>query len=189
MLNPILFIYYLDFLGMVSVFTAQDLVTGALHVGKRIVKKEHLRRERRRRSTMMRAISMASRNTKNWKWELSKYVCCCLFTSPKLVSSSKAQPFFNWFKSSLRIIEGALVIVVSFIFIVQSATAIDLWLNFAAVQFVGTLDDTAFCKWTGDTMYWLSILEHHLIPRALASFLTPSSREESNAGVDCKETG
>ena len=84
MLNPILFIYYLDFLGMVSVFTAEDLVTGALHVGKRIVKKEHLRRERSRRSSMMRAISMASRNTKNWKWELSKYVvCCCLFTSPK----------------------------------------------------------------------------------------------------------
>lgn len=49
-------------------------------------------------------------------------------------------------KSSLRIIEGSLVIMVSFIFIVQSATAIDLWLNFAAVQFVGCLDDTAFCE-------------------------------------------
>ena len=120
LLTPYIFCpYNLDILGMVSVFTAQDLVTGALHVGKRIVKKEHLRRERRRRSTMMRAISMASRNTKNWKWELS---------------------------NSLRIIEGALIIMVSFIFIVQSATAIDLWLNFAAVQFVGTLDDTAFCK-------------------------------------------
>ena len=46
--------------------------------------------------------------------------------------------------SSLRIVEGTLVIVVSFIFIVQSASAIDLWLNFAAVQFVGLLDDTAF---------------------------------------------
>ena len=46
--------------------------------------------------------------------------------------------------SSLRIIEGTLVVVVSFIFIVQSNTAIDLWLNFAAVQFVGTLDDTSF---------------------------------------------
>ena len=89
-------------------------------MGKRIVKKDYLRRESRmRRNSFMRAISMASRNTKNWKWELS---------------------------NSLRIIEGALVIVVSFIFIVQSATAIDLWLNFAAVQFVGTLDDTAFCK-------------------------------------------
>lgn len=120
-LTPYIFCpYNLNIVGMVSVFTAQDLVTGALHVGKRIVKKDYLRRRSRmRRNSFMRAISMASRNTKNWKWELS---------------------------NSLRIIEGALVIVVSFIFIVQSATAIDLWLNFAAVQFVGTLDDTAFCK-------------------------------------------
>ena len=44
----------------------------------------------------------------------------------------------------MRIIEGALVVIVSFIFIVQSSTAIDLWLNFAAVQFVGMLDESVF---------------------------------------------
>ena len=31
----------------------------------------------------------------------------------------------------MRIVEGATVVVVSFIFIAQSVTAIDLWLNFA----------------------------------------------------------
>ena len=44
----------------------------------------------------------------------------------------------------MRIIEGALVVIVSFIFIVQSSTTIDLWLNFAAVQFVGMLDESVF---------------------------------------------
>jgi len=36
------------------------------------------------------------------------------------------------------------VVIVSFIFICQAYSAIDLWLDFAAVQFVGFLDDTAF---------------------------------------------
>ena len=44
----------------------------------------------------------------------------------------------------LRLTEGAMVILVSFIFIIQSRVVIDLWLNFAGVAFVGTLDDVAF---------------------------------------------
>ena len=44
----------------------------------------------------------------------------------------------------MRLVEGSLVICVSFIFIVQSSTVIDLFLNFAGVTFVGFLDDTCF---------------------------------------------
>ncbi len=44
----------------------------------------------------------------------------------------------------MRFMEGLLVIVVSFVFIVQSSTVIDLFLNFAGVTFVGLLDDICF---------------------------------------------
>eukprot|EP00804_Cyclotella_cryptica_P019391 CCRYP_021124-RA/>CCRYP_021124-RA protein AED:0.13 eAED:0.53 QI:0/0/0.5/1/1/1/2/190/860 len=53
----------------------------------------------------------------SWKWELS---------------------------NGMRIVEGALVIFTAFIFIVQSSTVIDLFLNFAGVTFVSMLDDTSF---------------------------------------------
>uniref|UniRef100_A0A7S3VG75 Uncharacterized protein n=2 Tax=Chaetoceros debilis TaxID=122233 RepID=A0A7S3VG75_9STRA len=75
---------------IVSVFSADDLVYGVLHVNKRPI---------------------------DIKWEVSNI---------------------------MRIVEGVMVIGVSLIFIVQSSTAIDLWLNFAAVQFVGQLDNLAF---------------------------------------------
>ena len=44
----------------------------------------------------------------------------------------------------LRFSEGVFSIFVAFIFIVQSRTNLDLFLNFAAVQFVSELDDMAF---------------------------------------------
>ena len=44
----------------------------------------------------------------------------------------------------MRFMEGLLVIAVSFVFIVQSSTVIDLFLNFAGVTFVGLLDDICF---------------------------------------------
>jgi hypothetical protein len=83
----------------VSVFTADDFITGILYAGKHILKDED------------------SILTSHWKWEVSNL---------------------------MRTTEGALVIFVSFIFIVQSDTAIDLFLNFAGVTFVGTLDDVSF---------------------------------------------
>lgn len=46
--------------------------------------------------------------------------------------------------NGMRMVEGALVIFVSLIFIIQSSTAIDLFLNFTGVAFVSFLDDTAF---------------------------------------------
>jgi len=109
---------------MVGVFTAGDLVTGAIYVGRRPIKKRYLDQEIAasgsrvaRRSSFMRAMSVALDKEHPWKWEIS---------------------------NSMRIVEGALVVVVSFIFICQAYSAIDLWLDFAAVQFVGLLDDTAF---------------------------------------------
>ena len=51
----------------------------------------------------------------------------------------------KWYLTRLmRSSEGLLVVVVSFIFIVQSSANLDLFLNFAAVTFVGDLDNIAF---------------------------------------------
>lgn len=44
----------------------------------------------------------------------------------------------------LRFIEGFLGIVVAFLFIVQSTDVLDLFLNFAVIQFVSELDDVGF---------------------------------------------
>uniref|UniRef100_A0A7S3VF82 Uncharacterized protein n=1 Tax=Chaetoceros debilis TaxID=122233 RepID=A0A7S3VF82_9STRA len=89
---------------IVSVFSADDLVYGVLHVGKHI------------RIGPRNCVPMNEPAT-SIKWEVSNF---------------------------MRMVEGAIVIFASFIFIVQSSTAIDLWLNFAGVTFVGHLDDTAF---------------------------------------------
>jgi hypothetical protein len=43
-----------------------------------------------------------------------------------------------------RLVEGVLVIFCEFITIIQSEVALDLWMNFAAVAFVGELDDMGF---------------------------------------------
>ena len=81
---------------LVSVFTADDFVSGILHIGKHIVQK-----------------SSFSPVTENDERRLPKY-------------------HMKWeITNAFRVIEGALVIVVSFIFIVQSNEAIELWLNFA----------------------------------------------------------
>ena len=51
----------------------------------------------------------------------------------------------KWEASNLmRMAEGLLVISVCFVFIVQSTTVIDLFLDFAGVAFVSELDDVAF---------------------------------------------
>uniref|UniRef100_A0A7S3QHE6 Uncharacterized protein n=1 Tax=Chaetoceros debilis TaxID=122233 RepID=A0A7S3QHE6_9STRA len=89
---------------IVSVFSADDLVYGVLHVGKHI------------RIGPRNCVPMNEPAT-SIKWEVSNF---------------------------MRMVEGAIVIFASFIFIVQSSTAIDLWLNFAAVTFVGQLDNLAF---------------------------------------------
>lgn len=68
---------------MVSVFTADDLVSGALLVGKRVVKKGYLDREMaasrsigsgvRSRVAFMRELSQANAvGHRPWKWELCK---------------------------------------------------------------------------------------------------------------------
>lgn len=44
----------------------------------------------------------------------------------------------------LRTIEGTMVLVCSFLLIIQSREAIELWLNFAGVTFVGCFDNVAF---------------------------------------------
>ncbi|KAL7545554.1 hypothetical protein ACHAWF_008902 [Thalassiosira exigua] len=56
------------------------------------------------------------------------------------------------FANSMRGLEGAMVIVVTFFLIVQSVEAIELWLNFAGVSFVGYLDNVAF-----------ALAEHHFL--------------------------
>jgi hypothetical protein len=48
------------------------------------------------------------------------------------------------FSNLMRMSEGAFAIAVSFVFIVQSTTVIDLFLNFAGVAFVSELDDAHF---------------------------------------------
>lgn len=68
---------------MVSVFTADDMVTGALLVGKRVVKKGYLNREMvasdrigsevQDRASFMRELSQANVvGHRPWKWELCK---------------------------------------------------------------------------------------------------------------------
>ena len=89
---------------IVSVFTADDLIVGVLHIGKRIIHKDY--------SPLDNQLPPIS-----WKWEITNI---------------------------MRVVEGIGVIFVSFIFIIQSSTVIDLFLNFAGVAFVGLLDDTAF---------------------------------------------
>ena len=49
-----------------------------------------------------------------------------------------------WITDLMRFSEGALAIVVTFLFIVRSTEVLDLFLNFAAVQFVGELDGIGF---------------------------------------------
>lgn len=51
----------------------------------------------------------------------------------------------KWSLSNLmRTIEGTAVLLSSFLLIIQSREAIELWLNFAGVTFVGCLDNVAF---------------------------------------------
>mmetsp|Transcript_39249 Transcript_39249/g.57734 ORF Transcript_39249/g.57734 Transcript_39249/m.57734 type:complete len:756 (-) Transcript_39249:62-2329(-) len=51
----------------------------------------------------------------------------------------------SWIVSNIcRFLEGLISMFVSFIFIVQSSSVIDIFLNFAAVSFVSELDDIAF---------------------------------------------
>ena len=61
----------------VAVFTADDLVTGVLHIGKRVVERDHVRRTHVRcRMGLLRSVSLAHQLTKtknrNWKWQFTK---------------------------------------------------------------------------------------------------------------------
>lgn len=61
------------------------------------------------------------------------------------MKESKGGLSLKWEIANLmRMIEGCFAIVVSFIFIVQSANVLDLFLNFVAVEFVSAMDDAAF---------------------------------------------
>ena len=82
---------------LVSVFTADDFVSGMLHIGKHIVQKSSY-------SPVTENDAERRLPKYHMKWEIT---------------------------NAFRVIEGALVIIVSFIFIVQSHEAIELWLNFA----------------------------------------------------------
>ena len=81
---------------LVSVFTADDFVSGMLHIGKHIVQKSSF-------SPVTENDERRVRKRVRAKWEIT---------------------------NAFRVIEGALVIIVSLIFIVQSHEAIELWLNF-----------------------------------------------------------
>lgn len=57
----------------------------------------------------------------------------------------KAACRIKWVIANMcRFFEGILSIVISFIFIIQSTDVLELFLNFAAVQFVSALDDVGF---------------------------------------------
>ena len=64
----------------------------------------------------------------------------------RLHDDNQRPPYsIKWEASNLmRMAEGLLVISVCFVFIVQSTTVIDLFLDFAGVAFVSELDDVAF---------------------------------------------
>jgi hypothetical protein len=52
-----------------------------------------------------------------------------------------ATQFQFWLANFLRLSEGLLVVVVSFFFIVQADNVLDIFLNFAAIEFVAELDN------------------------------------------------
>jgi hypothetical protein len=64
---------------------------------------------------------------------------------PALLISHPSATLAYWTTSCLaRFVEGAVGVVVACIFILQSSTVIDIFLNFAAVQFVANLDNVGF---------------------------------------------
>lgn len=97
------------------------MVTGIQCAGKRLIKTNEeggsSANRRRRHQNQKVGEEEAPLPPKSMKWEVSNL---------------------------MRLVEGALVLFVSFIFIIQSQEAIELWLNFAGVTFVGALDDAAF---------------------------------------------
>jgi hypothetical protein len=103
---------------------AGDYVEGVLNIGNRLVpadilysevsEKEEGRIMRRMSSSVVADHFLPGRSV---KWEIT-----------------------NLF----RLVEGVLVIFCEFITIIQSEVALDLWMNFAAVAFVGELDDMGF---------------------------------------------
>ncbi len=100
-----------------------------------------------------------------WTVTVSQYIACLvavisaddliqgmLFKCKRIISLGYSAvdgelPPISWkweFSNMMRFVEGLLVIGVSFVFVVQSSTVIDLFLNFAGVTFVGSLDDICF---------------------------------------------
>lgn len=92
---------------------------------------------------------------------VSQYIACFVsaFTAQDLVTGMiyahkpikdedyNGPPPISWkweLSNAMRTLVGLLVVFLSLIFIVQSTTVIDLFLNFAAVAFVSELDNTAF---------------------------------------------
>mmetsp|Transcript_4257 Transcript_4257/g.8827 ORF Transcript_4257/g.8827 Transcript_4257/m.8827 type:complete len:837 (+) Transcript_4257:208-2718(+) len=116
---------------------------------------------------------------------ISQYIACLVsvFTADDFVSgillscqviTDKSQSVHEgtnvgiskkWEISNLmRLLEGLLVILVSFLFIIQSREAIELWLNFAGVTFVGQLDDVAFLMAKND---FFGLTGRHLAERVV----------------------
>jgi hypothetical protein len=64
---------------------------------------------------------------------------------PAVLASHPSATRFYWVASCiLRFLEGAVGVGIAFVFIVQSSTVIDIFLNFAAVEFVAGLDNVGF---------------------------------------------
>ena len=102
---------------------AEDLVSGVLNVGKKIVHKAYLPvegvgQEFEPGASRARRLSIAADHTdRTWRWEIS---------------------------NSLRIIEGGLVVLVSFIFIVQSDKAIGKSTEWFPVSVIGSTVQLTF---------------------------------------------
>jgi hypothetical protein len=64
---------------------------------------------------------------------------------PAILASHPSATRAYWLASCvLRFLEGTVGVVLAFVFIVQSSTVFDIFLNFAAVEFVSNLDNLAF---------------------------------------------
>jgi hypothetical protein len=64
---------------------------------------------------------------------------------PAILVSHPSATRAYWVVSCLvRFLEGAVGVAIAFVFIVQSSTVIDIFLNFAAVEFVANLDNLGF---------------------------------------------
>ena len=79
-----------------------------------------------------------------------------------------------WLANFLRILEGLVVVFVSFIFIVQADNVLDIFLNFAAIEFVAELDNLCYRLasegWFGERL--------KLVAKKIGGETLPAKKEE-----------